>query len=138
MSALVKGPQCLQSTGNTSLEPFDDTRSHVTVTRYILPHSVTLSRLARLSILGRLAEVSLVLSRGHAWDMCHQRNIGNYESTPRIRMICGAHLQEVWAEINIRQVVQRANSIASLLVAFFSIQFVRHVSIQIFTMCHLC
>ena len=44
-----------------------------------------------------------VLSRGHAWDMCHQRNIGNYESTPRIRMICGAHLQEVWAEINIRQ-----------------------------------
>jgi hypothetical protein len=62
VSALVKGPQCLQSTGNTSLEPFDDTRSHVTVTRYILPHSVTLSRLARLSIPGRLAEVSLHLN----------------------------------------------------------------------------
>ena len=60
MSALVRGSQCLQSTRNTSLDPLDDTRSHVTVTRYILHYSVTLVlRLARLSIPGRLAEVSL-------------------------------------------------------------------------------
>ena len=60
MSALVRGSQCLQSTRNTSLDPLDDARSHVTVTRYILHYSVTLVlRLARLSIPGRLAEVSL-------------------------------------------------------------------------------
>ena len=47
--------QCLQSTS------LDDTRSHVTVTGYILHYSVTLVlRLARLSIPGRLAEVSLL------------------------------------------------------------------------------
>ena len=39
-------------------DPLDDTRSHVTVTGYILHYSVTLV-LARLSIPGRLAEVSL-------------------------------------------------------------------------------
>ena len=60
VSALVKGSQCLQSTRNTSLDPLDDTRSHLTVTGYILHYSVTLVlRLARLSIPGRLAEVSL-------------------------------------------------------------------------------
>ena len=60
VSALVRGSQCLQSTRNTSLDPLDDTRSHVTVTGYMLRYSVTLVlRLARLSIPGRLAEVSL-------------------------------------------------------------------------------
>ena len=62
MSALVRGSQCLQSTRNMSLDPLDDTHSHVTVTGYILHYSVTLVlRLARLSIPGRLAEVSLQL-----------------------------------------------------------------------------